>query len=56
VCFPYAGGGASVFQDWASLLPRTFEVAVRLQPCFPAHLSVSARKAPAACTTSATAA
>jgi surfactin synthase thioesterase subunit len=107
VCFPYAGGGASVFQSWPGLLPPTFEViavqypgrqdrydeefvtdmgtladaiapavaslpscpmaffghslgatiafevAIRLHPRFPtplAHLFVSARKAPAACT------
>lgn len=25
-CFPYAGGGAQVFQGWSELLPRTVEV------------------------------
>jgi medium-chain acyl-[acyl-carrier-protein] hydrolase len=31
-CFPYAGGGAHIYQDWANFLPRTIEVWSLLLP------------------------
>ena len=32
ICFPYAGGGASAFKDWAALIPEDIELCIVQMP------------------------